>query len=149
MLAKCKEEFENRRKAFELFENQNHPLTVDDEEDRAIAKQKMLGNIKFICELGKQQLLPQEILHECITQLLLRKKNQSTVDKVQDLECLAEIMKNIGYMLDANKEARNVMDQYFDRMAKYSVNLELNSRIRFMLMDVIDLRKENVSCQVV
>lgn len=143
MLYKCKEEFENRRKAYDIYDNRNQ-LSADDEEERAIAKQKMLGNIKFICELGKQQLLPTNILHDCIKQLLSRKTTQSYKDKIQDLECLSEIMKNIGHMLDQN-DARLIMDQYFERMEKYSMSDELPSRIRFMLLDVIDLRKNNVS----
>ena len=36
------------------------------------------------------------------------------------------------------------MDQYFARMKDLSVNKELPSRIRFMLMDVIDLRDSKV-----
>lgn len=143
LLLKCKAEFENRRQAFEIYENQKQ-LSADDEEERSIAKHKMLGNIKFICELGKQQLLPQNILHDCIKQLLSRNGNQSYKDKVQDLECLSEIMKNIGGMLDQS-DARPLFDQYFDRMENYSMSSELPSRIRFMLLDVIDLRKNNVS----
>ena len=37
------------------------------------------------------------------------------------------------------------MDQYFLRMRDLSTNKELPSRIRFMLMDVIELRQSNVS----
>lgn len=144
-MTKCKEEFENRRNAFEKYEIRTDPLSTDDEEQRSIAKQKMLGNIRFVCELGKQQLLPQNILHDCIKQLLSKKKNQSLQDKVQDLECLCEIMKNIGLQLEEKEEARGLLDQYFERMESFSKNPELISRIRFMLLDVIDLRKNNVS----
>ncbi|KAJ6218468.1 hypothetical protein RDWZM_009625 [Blomia tropicalis] len=143
LFTKCAEEFENRRNAFELFENQTEPLSIDDEELRSIAKQKMLGNIKFICELGKQELLPTNILHNCIQQLLSKKKKRSLKDKIQDLECLCEIMKNIGYLLEEKEEARGLLDQYFERMEKYSKQSELSSRIRFMLLDVIDLRKND------
>ncbi|KAH7646412.1 dihydrolipoyllysine-residue succinyltransferase [Dermatophagoides farinae] len=143
LLKKCKEEYENRCNAFEQFENQNGPLSVDDEEKRSLAKQKMLCNIKFICELGKQQLLPKNILHDCIKQLLSRAKNQSFADKMQDLECLCEIMKNIGHLLETNEKASVLLDQYFDRMNTYSKSSEINSRIKFMLLDVIDLRKNN------
>lgn len=138
-------EFENRRKAFEIFENQDTPLSAEDEEKRSIAKQKMLGNIKFICEIGKQELIPHHILHNCIKQLLTKKKNQSYKDKSQDFECLCEIMKNIGHLLeDADENAHNYLDQYFERLEVYSKNPEINSRIKFMLLDVIDLRKNNV-----
>ncbi|OTF76968.1 dihydrolipoyllysine-residue succinyltransferase, mitochondrial-like, partial [Euroglyphus maynei] len=143
LLKKCKEEYENRCNAFEQFENQNGPLSVDDEEKRTLAKQKMLCNIKFICELGKQQLLPKNILHDCIKQLLSRAKNQSFADKMQDLECLCEIMKNIGHLLETSEKASVLLDQYFDRMNTYSRSNEINSRIKFMLLDVIELRKNN------
>ena len=105
----------------------------------------MLGNIRFICELGKQDLLPKIILHDCIRQLLSKKKTQSYPDKIKDLECLCEIMKNIGYLLEAEIEARPLLDQYFERMKSFSTNEEFPSRIKFMLLDVIDLRQDNVS----
>ena len=36
------------------------------------------------------------------------------------------------------------MGKYFERMKSLSTNKELPSRIRFMLMDIIDLRKNKV-----
>ena len=36
------------------------------------------------------------------------------------------------------------MGKYFERMDSLSTNKELPSRIRFMLMDIIDLRKNKV-----
>lgn len=49
-----------------VFERNDSPLTSDEEEQRAIAKIKMLGNIKFIGELGKLNLIHESILHKCI-----------------------------------------------------------------------------------
>ncbi|EFX73405.1 hypothetical protein DAPPUDRAFT_253270 [Daphnia pulex] len=57
----------------------------------------------------------------------------------EDLECLCQIMRTCGRILDIDK-AKSLMDQYFDRMAAYAVNQELPSRIRFMMQDSIDLR---------
>ena len=37
-----------------------------------MAKRKMLGNIKFIAELGKVEMLHDSILHRCAEQLLVR-----------------------------------------------------------------------------
>ncbi|RWS03662.1 eukaryotic translation initiation factor 4 gamma 2-like protein, partial [Dinothrombium tinctorium] len=138
LLAKCKDEFENRRKAAEAFGD--GPLSVDDEEQRAAAKHKMLGNIKFICELGKQKLLQESILHMCIHQLCKKKVDESLQNKAEDLECLCQIMKTIGRLLDTEK-AKPRMDQYFDRMSRYATSTELPSRIRFMLQDVLELRE--------
>lgn len=53
--------------AFHLvFDKNDTPLTSEEEEQRAIAKIKMLGNIKFIGELGKLDLIHESILHKCI-----------------------------------------------------------------------------------
>lgn len=64
LLIKCSNEFENRRRATEQFGH--GPLSEEEEEARAVAKAKMLGNIKFICELGRQMLVHENILHTCI-----------------------------------------------------------------------------------
>ena len=54
LLAKCQHEFNNRLQASESFGD--GPLSDEEEEKRDLAKKMMLGNIKFICELGKQNL---------------------------------------------------------------------------------------------
>ncbi|XP_023238613.1 eukaryotic translation initiation factor 4 gamma 2-like [Centruroides sculpturatus] len=140
LLAKCQDEFENRRKTSEAFDKKDGPLSAEEEEQRAVAKHKMLGNIKFIGELGKQGLLQETILHQCVHQLLLKKKRQSLKDMAEDLECLCQIMKTVGHRLDTEK-AKARMDQYFDRMKTLANNNELPSRIRFMLQDVLELRQ--------
>lgn len=68
-----------------------------------MAKHKMLGNIKFIGELGKQGLLQEAILHQCIQQLLAKKKRHALQDVAQDLECLCQIMRTVGRRLDTDK----------------------------------------------
>ncbi len=144
-MAKCQDEFENRRRASEAFDAKDGPLTPAEEEQRSVAKHKMLGNIKFICELGKQNLLQESILHLCIRQLLSKqKRDQSVQEKAEDLECLCKIMKTVGRLLD-NEKAKPLMNQYFERMEYYSNSFELNSRIRFMLQDVLELRRNKVS----
>lgn len=141
LISKCEDEFERRRKATEDFDSKNE-LTDEEYEQKAIAKQKMLGNIKFICELGKKRLLQEEILHECIRGLLSKKKERLIQDQAQDLECLCQIMRTIGSLLDI-QASRNLMNQYFERIDLFSKKSELPSRIRFMLRDVIDLRNNN------
>jgi translation initiation factor 4G len=50
-------------------------------------------------------------------------------------------MRTIGHIIDHPK-ARDHIDAYFRRMESLSVNMELPSRIRFMLKDMIDLRRD-------
>uniref|UniRef100_A0A672NZX8 Eukaryotic translation initiation factor 4 gamma 2 n=1 Tax=Sinocyclocheilus grahami TaxID=75366 RepID=A0A672NZX8_SINGR len=57
LISKLQDEFENRTRNVDLYDKNDSPLTSEEEEQRAIAKIKMLGNIKFIGELGKLDLI--------------------------------------------------------------------------------------------
>ncbi|GAB1609027.1 eukaryotic translation initiation factor 4 gamma 2, partial [Argonauta hians] len=139
LLNKCQDEFENRSRATEAFDKKDGPLNDDEAEQYHLAKQKMLGNIKFIGELGKLEMLHEGILHKCIKQLLEKKKNVSIKDMAEDLECLCQIIRTVGRRLDS-VEAKAWMDKYFERIKNFASNSDLPSRIRFMLQDVVELR---------
>eukprot|EP00965_Chrysotila_dentata_P199279 6179285-Pleurochrysis_carterae.AAC.1 len=49
-------------------------------------------------------------------------------------------MTTIGQSIDHEK-ARSHMDEYFTRMKELSTNPALANRLRFMLQEVIDLRR--------
>ena len=78
-------------------------LTPDEEEQLLLAKHKMLGNIRFIGELGKRDMLHEAILHRCIKQLLEKKRHTQMRDMGEDLECLCQIMRTVGSRLDTDK----------------------------------------------
>lgn len=106
----------------------------------------MLGNVKFIGELGRLDLLSEAILHKCIKTLLEKQRDEKYADMSDDLECLCKMMPTIGKKLDQG-EAIKLMDQYFERMNKLTsirnadkTEWALPMRIRFMLQDLIDLR---------
>lgn len=133
LLNKCRLEFDNRNAALERYVDCNE----EDEDRRQVAKGKILGNIKFMGELGKLDILPEGILHRCIRELLAKRSE----DPSEDLECMCQIMRTCGRILDS-KLARHLMDQYFERMQKLVENADLQPRIRFMLKDIIDLRND-------
>ncbi|XP_050409520.2 eukaryotic translation initiation factor 4 gamma 2, partial [Patella vulgata] len=139
LLNKCQDEFENRSRASEAYDKRDGPLTDEEAEQYHLAKWKMLGNIKFIGELGKLQMLHEGILHKCIKQLLEKKRNTDVLDMAEDLECLCQIMRTVGPRLDTSR-AKAWMDQYFERIKYFAGNSELPPRIRFMLQDVVELR---------
>ncbi|XP_052066072.1 eukaryotic translation initiation factor 4 gamma 2-like [Mytilus californianus] len=139
LLNKCQDEFENRSRATEAFDRKDGPLTPEEAEQYHLAKRKMLGNIKFIGELGKLEMLHEGILHKCIKQLLEKKKSVPIRDMAEDFECLCQIMRTVGRRLDTSK-AKSWMDQYFERIRSFSLHVELPSRIRFMLQDIGELR---------
>ncbi|KAL0268186.1 UNVERIFIED_CONTAM: hypothetical protein PYX00_010221 [Menopon gallinae] len=144
LLANCEEQFEKRAQATEKYEQNDGQISPDDEDRHINAKRKMLGNIKFIGELGKLEILSENILHKCIQALFhsARSRAAKVRDVTEDVECLAQIMRTCGRILDTDK-GQILMDQYFDRMKVLAENQEFPKRIRFMLQGVIELRKNN------
>ncbi|KAJ7986084.1 hypothetical protein DPEC_G00347130 [Dallia pectoralis] len=142
LISKLQDEFENRARNVEIYDKHDNPLTAEEEEQHAIAKFKMLGNIKFIGELGKLDLIHESILHKCIKTLLEKKKRVQLKDMGEDLECLCQIMRTVGPRLDHEK-ARSLMDQYFGRMKSLMNNKDLPARIRFLVQDSVEFRDNN------
>merc|ERR1719328_552276 len=85
-------------------------------------------------------MLHDSILHRCAEQLLVGRRKQSINDQIEDIECLAHLMKTCGRLLDHVK-AKTRMDQYFDRIRAIINNPEIPTRIKFLLQDVIEMRK--------
>lgn len=144
LLSKCKDEFDNRSSITRELQKSVSPLSTSDEERLLIAKQKMLGNVRFISELGKLGLVPLSVLHSCAQELLPRSRSHAPVaDVCADLECLCQLMSTCGHQLDT-AAARPLMDQYFDRMQMLAGNgarhWKLPARIRFLLQNTVELR---------
>jgi translation initiation factor 4G len=171
LLTVCQHEFDNRANYYANninsiattlnISSRNDTATTQQssslsEEEKALienanqmSKKKMLGNVKFIGELGRLDLLSEAILHKCIKTLLEKQRDEKYADMSSDLECLCKMMPTIGKKLDQG-EAVKLMDQYFERMKKLrsmgvNTNIKdgLPQRIRFLLQDCIDLRANN------
>jgi translation initiation factor 4G len=112
-----------------------------------VSRRRSLGNVRFIGELYKLQMLTPKIMVECINMLV------STQDE-ESLECLCKLLTTVGQKLDdqlreneahvkalmkENKQPKWVpeakfMDNTFRRLRDLSVNKALSSRIRFALL---------------
>ncbi|KAH1054445.1 hypothetical protein AAZX31_08G329700 [Glycine max] len=140
LLNKCQEEFERgereQEEANKADEGEVKLSNEEREEKRTKARRRMLGNIRLIGELYKKKMLTERIMHECIKKLL----GQYQDPDEEDIEALCKLMSTIGEMIDHPK-AKEHMDAYFEMMRSLSNNMNLSSRLRFMLKDVIDLRK--------
>ncbi|XP_057544287.1 eukaryotic translation initiation factor 4G-like isoform X2 [Amaranthus tricolor] len=142
LLNKCQEEFEREEreeqanKADNEGEDETKQFDEVREEMRLKARRRMLGNIRLIGELFKKKMLTERIMHECIKKLLGPNQNPDE----ENIEALCKLMSTIGEMIDHPK-AKEHMDAYFDIMGQLSNNMKLSSRLRFMLKDAIDLRK--------
>ncbi|XP_071741492.1 eukaryotic translation initiation factor 4G-like isoform X2 [Rutidosis leptorrhynchoides] len=145
LLNKCQEEFERGVREEEeanRTEEEGEVKQTDEEreEKRVKARRRMLGNIRLIGELYKKKMLTERIMHECIKKLLGQGQGQHQNPDEEDIEALCKLMSTIGEMID-HPRAKEHMDYYFDMMLKLSNNMDLSSRLRFMLKDAIDLRK--------
>ena len=138
LLKQCQEEFEKRRSSKECWSEDGSVISPEEEDQRQTSRRKMVGNLRFIGELGKLQIIQKSILYHCIEELL-EKTRRSSGDLAEDLECLCQIMRTCGRILDI-PEAQNLMEQYFSRIRRLSQNMDMNLRIRFMLQDLLDLR---------
>uniref|UniRef100_A0A667YP01 Eukaryotic translation initiation factor 4 gamma, 1a n=1 Tax=Myripristis murdjan TaxID=586833 RepID=A0A667YP01_9TELE len=147
LLNRCQKEFEKDQDDDEILEKkqkeleaakdeeESERLKVELEEARDKARRRSLGNIKFIGELFKLKMLTEAIMHDCVVKLLKNHDEES-------LECLCRLLSTIGKDLDFEK-AKPRMDQYFNQMDKIIKERKTSSRIRFMLQDVLDLRRSN------
>uniref|UniRef100_A0A673H310 Eukaryotic translation initiation factor 4 gamma 1-like n=1 Tax=Sinocyclocheilus rhinocerous TaxID=307959 RepID=A0A673H310_9TELE len=145
LLNRCQKEFEKDKDDDVIFEQKQKELDAATEERQRLneelvdakdkARRRSLGNIKFIGELFKLKMLTEPIMHDCIVKLLKNHDEES-------LECLCRLLSTIGKDLDFEK-AKPRMDQYFHQMEKIIKERKTSSRIRFMLQDVLDLRKNN------
>lgn len=104
--------------------------TEEAEYQRLKLKRRTLGNISFIGHLYNQGLLREQIIHNCIQDLL-----SSTEE--EEIECCCKMITTSGHILDT-EQAQKVMNAYFRRLKELSENMP--SRIKFMIMDLIDLR---------
>jgi translation initiation factor 4G len=90
---------------------------------RKKAKNRMLGNIRFIGELYKSKMLTEKIMHECVIKLLGDVKNPD----LDEVECLVKLLTAIGKMIDHPK-SKEYMDAYFTRIRDMSLHSELPNR---------------------
>ncbi|OAA44861.1 MIF4-like, type 1/2/3 [Metarhizium rileyi] len=102
----------------------------------AAAKRRGLGLVQFIGELYKLGMLTERIMHECVHKLV----DYKGVPDEAEIESLSKLLRTIGANLDAAEKGRHMMDAYFERIRTMAHLPELQSRMKFMLMDVLDLR---------
>ncbi|KAK4217371.1 hypothetical protein QBC37DRAFT_370079 [Rhypophila decipiens] len=144
LLNRCQEEFERGWKV-DLPKQEGEDgkageaaLLSDEYYIAAAAKRRGLGLVQFIGELYKLGMLTERIMHECVRKLL---EFQGIPDEAE-IESLTKLLRTIGGNLDSTEKGRPMMEAYFQRIDNIMAIPELPSRLKYMLMDVVDLRKK-------
>jgi translation initiation factor 4G len=155
LLERCRKEFqadyiseEQRKKYIEdsgnaASEDEQKKIKAEFENLELKLRRRSLGNIRFISELYNLKMLPGKIMHQIIQKLL---------DAVDDesLESLCRLFSTSGSNLEKEialipTERRHLydFDTYFNKIGIIVGNKKVSSRVRFLLQDVVDLRKMN------
>ena len=142
LLNRCQEEFE---RGWQVNlpekpegESQEAALLSDEYYIAAAAKRRGLGLIQFIGQLYKLRMLTLRIMHECVMKLL---NFEGDPDEAA-VENLTTLLKSVGSTMEEDEQGSKLMDTYFERIDSVLLkNAALASRPKFMIMDLLDLRK--------
>lgn len=141
LLNRCQEDFETgwEAKLPEKPEGETEEAAMlsDEYYVAAAAKRKGLGLLQFIGELFKLRMLSIKIMHQCFMRLL----DFEGMPDESTIESLTRLMKTVGATLDA-ADAASAMNLYFQRIEDVLKKEGLPSRMHFMLLDIVDLRKK-------
>lgn len=115
---------------------------LQDEESKL--RRRSVGTVRFIGELYRQGMLTTNIMEWCITTLLDSRSEEK-------LECLCKLLTTVGHKMeektnDPSTDKKNYRDlslhfQSMQNLADNKKGNKISSRVRFMLLDVIELRR--------
>ena len=143
LVGQCMEEFQKNdiyadidKEVEEIKQNTTTPPTTkkykleDLEYKRKTAKMQLIGNVCFIGQLFNLQMITETTLHTCIKKFINPTKNE-------DIECLCKFFEISGSKIKGND-----INTYFEKMKQIADDKQkFDTRCRFMIKDIIDLRK--------
>ncbi|KAF2204808.1 hypothetical protein GQ43DRAFT_437591 [Delitschia confertaspora ATCC 74209] len=142
LLNRCQEEFERgwevNLPAKPEGQMDEAAMLSDDYYIAAAAKRKGLGLIQFIGELYKLGMLTLRIMHECVLKLL----DFEGMPDESAIESLVKLLRTVGATMEATDAGPKMIAMYFERIQKIMSMEGLPSRLHFMLLDTVDLRKK-------
>ena len=117
------------------------------EEKERQCRRRSIGNTRFIGEMYKLSMLTVRIMHECIYRLLKESPDEEA------LECLCCLVTTVGKQLETatigilsgsgKKQDIVNLHVHFNQIDQIIRERKTSSRIRFLLQDLVDLRKNN------
>lgn len=114
-------------------------------EDMRLRRKKYLGTIKLIGEMYKLGLLIPKIIGFCIKHLMQEANNEN-------LECLCSLITTVGATMasETDPNIQNSLKACLDILGQFAHNKKsqqgafvLESRIRFKILDIIELSRRN------
>ena len=148
LLNMCQEEFERADRRDEMNDEETDGLDAAAKAKKSSrVRTRMLANVKFMGELFVQQILNKKVMHDCVKRLLASKDEDI-------IECLCKLLPTLGKLLD-REETKDYMDYYLDQMKQTADEIGSNptafphgQRLKFMIYDTIDLRKDRYLLEI-
>ena len=152
LLDKCREIFkiENNEKFDEY-------IKVQDKHERNMKlKNFVLGNVNFIGELIKIQILSKKIVKQCLNNLFARFNDAKSDEslKMVNLEAIVILLNNFGTLLkekeaklkeDDKKAFNSVVDEYLQKLEEIinKNDTSIDQPIKYKIINLIDKSKNN------
>lgn len=136
---RCQVEFEKGWKVNMPEVDEVDGMMTEEYYAAAKAKRQGLGLIQFIGELFKLDMLSERIMYNCMIRLC----NNAPTAGDEEAESLCKLLTTVGKNLDHKPKTSKWVDIIFHRMKEEMLlSPNLTSRLKFMIQDVIDLRKD-------
>ncbi|CAO3695160.1 unnamed protein product [Rhizopus stolonifer] len=136
---RCQEEFEKGWKV-DMPEVEEGEMLTEEYYAAVKAKRQGLGLIQLIGELFKLEMLSERIMYGCLIKLC----NDPTNSGDEEAESLCKLLITIGKKLDSKAQTSRWVDIVTQRMKDEMLKSEkMSSRMKFMIQDVLDLRRQN------
>jgi hypothetical protein len=138
VIKRCQHEFENKQRPPPISPDLKPEERFELEEKGNKIKKRNDGAVIFIGELYLRDLLNIKVMTFCFHELLT--DNAETSD-IYDLENYTKLMTTIGSKLEANNKSE--VEKNVELIASLSKSKALIPRLRFLFLDLFDLRKRN------
>ncbi len=147
LLNRCQEEYESDRVSAENSTGvkdleSTAPDQLTDEYYIAVAaKRRQLGLVRFIGELYILGLLTEKVILACTGDLINSVNREE--DTTLTFETLCQLLTTVGPRLQGSQRSGARLDQIFLQLKTIIDTFGLSARIKFMIMDLIDLKNAN------
>lgn len=137
LLERCQAEFDiDRVTALEKIAAMKELTEEDRVAKEMILKKRYTGHMRFVGEIYMKDLVKASIMNHCLDILM---KDQEE----DEITCMCKLFMTIGFKIEKyfskKKDKKEIIKNYFKQIEDMSTN-HPNSRARFMLRDLIDMR---------